>query len=483
MQKVSCPSCGAPVEFKSHASVMAVCGYCKTTVLKDADKVKDMGRMSDVLEDYSPIQIGTSGQYAGNQFTVIGRIQLRYPAGMWNEWYVMLNDGRSAWLSDASGMYTYTLEKRGATNLPRFEEVRVGAAYDILGVPCTAADVRSAECIGGQGELPFKVGQGWQAKLADLRHGRHFVTLDYSDAPQPTVYVGESVTLEQMKCQFLRDDETVRDSAGEMKSKEVKPMSCPHCGSSIDYVPGITRQIVCPACRSQIDASTNVLQVIEVAERMEKLKTTIELGTKATISGNVFQVIGAMRCRDDESSWTEYLMYNPRAGFLWLIETDEGWQRSRVQDDWPAWNGGDAVKAGNQTFRKLFEYTSEVVTAAGAFNWQVKAGDQTRVVEFESGKNRLAAEFSAEELTWSRSTPVAADQIRAWFGKDVNADKQEGKSDLEKTAKYFLWGLVGLNAIPLLLEFPGTWLYSLIGAAAIWLPAKFLGKTPEKEES
>ena len=81
MQIVSCPSCGAEVSFRSHASVMAVCEYCNTRVLKDADAVKDMGKMSAVLEDYSPLQLNTSGVLGGRQFTVVGRIQLRYSAG------------------------------------------------------------------------------------------------------------------------------------------------------------------------------------------------------------------------------------------------------------------------------------------------------------------------------------------------------------------------------------------------------------------
>src|ERR1035437_2419218 len=104
MQQVSCPGCGAPIQFKSAASVMAVCEFCKATVLKDADSVKNLGKMSDVLADYSPIQMGTSGSFGGQNFTVIGRIQLRYSAGIWNEWYILFDDGRASWLSDSSGM-------------------------------------------------------------------------------------------------------------------------------------------------------------------------------------------------------------------------------------------------------------------------------------------------------------------------------------------------------------------------------------------
>ncbi|MFX5656761.1 hypothetical protein ABTE24_21520, partial [Acinetobacter baumannii] len=57
--------------------------------------------------------------------------------------------------------------------------------------------------------------------------------------------------------------------------------------------------------------------------------------------------------------------------------------------------------------------------AAGAFNWRVQAGDQTRVVEYTAGQESLAAESDAHELSWSRSTPVSTAQIKAWFGKVV----------------------------------------------------------------
>src|SRR5438132_66028 len=120
MQIVSCPSCGAEVKFRSHASVMAVCEYCSTSVLKDAGAVKDLGKMSAVLEDYSPIQIGTSGVIGGRAFNVVGRIQLKYSAGMWNEWYLLFDDASTAWLGDSSGMYVITAERKVEGEMPAF---------------------------------------------------------------------------------------------------------------------------------------------------------------------------------------------------------------------------------------------------------------------------------------------------------------------------------------------------------------------------
>ena len=90
---------------------MAVCEYCKTTILKDAESVVNLGKMSEVLEDYSPLKIGTSGLYAQRSFSLIGRLQLQYSDGFWNEWYALFDDGSSGWLSDASGQFTMTFAK------------------------------------------------------------------------------------------------------------------------------------------------------------------------------------------------------------------------------------------------------------------------------------------------------------------------------------------------------------------------------------
>ncbi|MBS0307620.1 MAG: DUF4178 domain-containing protein [Proteobacteria bacterium] len=474
MQKVSCPSCGAEVAFKSTASVLAVCEFCKTTILKDADSVKNLGKMSDVLEDYSPIQIGTSGVFGDQAFNVIGRIQLRYPAGMWNEWYVLFDDGKAAWLSDASGMYTLTQERPASadTQLPTFEELQPARNYALAGMNYVGADIRTAECIGGQGELPFKVGKGWQARVADFRAGANFLTLDYSDADIPAVYTGQAVTLEGLKCQLLRDEDQVKTSAGKFKGK-VDALSCPSCGSSVSFLPGVTTTILCPSCHAQVDAAGPKAEVLQAATRMSQVATTLELGAKADINGKPFEIIGLMQRADDENtSWTEYLLYSARGGFLWLVETDAGWERSTVLDEWPGWFKEESVAYGKATYQKLYRYPATVTFAAGAFNWRVNVGDQTDIIEYEAGQKKLAAEITAEELNWSQSLPVSPDQIRAWFGDKIAADKEEAPDGLEDISTKFIWWIIGLNAIPLFFAMGDTFVPTLMALAAVYLPAK-----------
>ncbi|MCG2585691.1 DUF4178 domain-containing protein [Massilia sp. TS11] len=476
MQTVSCPSCGAPVQFRSHASVMAVCEYCQTSVLKDADSVKDLGKMSSVLEDYSPIQIGTSGVFGGRGFSVVGRIQLRYSAGMWNEWYLLFEDGGTAWLGDSSGLYTLTRAITPGGALPRFADIVPGDMYRIGPEAWTAAEKRSAQCVGGQGELPFRVGAGWQAEVADFRSGSQFLTLDYSDGPTPVVYQGQAVSLDGLQCQLLRDDDAIAASAGKYKGR-VAALDCPSCGSPVQYLPGLTGHLVCQACHSQIDAASPKAQVLAKGEEVERVSTTLRLGAQATINGQLHTVIGAMQRQDEEgNAWTEYLVYNTRNSFFWLVETPDGWWRANVMPDWPLWlsTASESVVADKTNFHKLYDYVASVTWAAGAFNWRVQVGDQVRVYEFEQGSTRLAAELTTEEMTWSRSVRLANDQVLAWFGKDVKAERMPSPRQRKSTLATLLWWLLALNAIPLLLEPGATWVYPVLGALAIYLPAKFL---------
>ena len=482
MQIVSCPSCGAQVQFRSHASVVAVCEFCRATVMKDADSVKDLGKMSSALEDYTRIQIGTAGVVGGRNFSVVGRIQLRYSAGMWNEWFLLFDDTGTGWLGDSSGLYTVTTEAGASGALPNFAEIEPGQLYAIAGELFTASEKRSAECIGGAGELPFRVGEGWQARVADFRAGARFLTLDYSDSDTPALYNGVAVTLEEMKCQLLRDDEQIKASAGKYRGK-LDALECPSCGTAIKYLPGVTTSLVCPSCQAQLDAAGPQAQILAQGEKVARVLTTIPLGAQANINGVDYQVIGAMvRADEEQTEWTEYLIYNTRASFFWLVETAEGWSRANVMSSWPDWRPLDPGHAelDKVRYNKLYDYSATVKFAAGAFNWRVAAGDVAQVSEFENAQAKLAAELTGEELTWSRSTPVAFDQVKAWFGNGLRIDPLRTMPaealPSSRTATKFLWWIVGLNAIPLLFNFSGTFLYVVLALLAVYLPAKLFDK-------
>ncbi|MFN8550968.1 MAG: hypothetical protein U0103_05715 [Candidatus Obscuribacterales bacterium] len=68
MLTLSCPSCGANVDFKSKASLYAVCSFCKSSLVRHDVDLEKIGTVSDLVDDLSPIQIGTTGTFGNDKF-------------------------------------------------------------------------------------------------------------------------------------------------------------------------------------------------------------------------------------------------------------------------------------------------------------------------------------------------------------------------------------------------------------------------------
>jgi len=422
MFNTACPSCGAPVSFRSAASVMAVCAYCNSTLLKDADAVKDIGKMGQVLEDYSRIQIPTSGHIDNGRFTVVGRIQLRYDAGFWNEWYVMFDDGSAGWLSDASGQYVFTRSITANPRVPGYEQFHPGKVLIHEGKSFYASDIRTARGTAGEGELPFKVGAGYEAKVVDLRSGNDFMTIDYSDGDTPAQYLGRSVTLDELQCQLLRDDDTIKEKAGNYRGR-LQALDCPTCGSNIPYVPGLATQLVCPSCHNAVDGSSPKAAALVSMQVQDKHQPSLPLGETGKLDGVEWQVLGVIVMGTDEGeAWGEYLLFSTQAGFLWLVETSDGhWERARVLNGWPEHWVNSTARVDGTNYQMMYRYNTKVLYAVGAFNWRVTVGDTQVNADYAYAQQHLSMERNEQEITWSLSMPLSAAEFNAAFGNHASS--------------------------------------------------------------
>jgi hypothetical protein len=202
----SCPNCGAKIIFKWSSSVQTVCEYCKSVLIRTDVDLKKVGEVADLPPDTSPIQLNTEGNYGNKAFVVIGRILYEYEQGGWNEWHLMMNDGRSGWLSDAQEEYAVSFLVNGQ-KLPGESQLQVGQPYSWNGETYTLSVITQAHFRGVEGELPFQYWDKSDVAFADLRTpSRKFATLDYSDM-QPCLYLGEFVEFEDLKLKNLRQIE------------------------------------------------------------------------------------------------------------------------------------------------------------------------------------------------------------------------------------------------------------------------------------
>lgn len=441
----SCPSCGGPVSVYSATAVVVVCPYCQSSLVRADDGLLDSGKKSAIIEDYSPLQLNTSGTFEGEPFTLIGRLQVQYDRGVWNEWHALFNNGSSGWLAESGGLYVFT-RNQGRFAPPAqldFDALRAGRS--ILNYQKTrfiAADIRTATAFkaNAQGELPFALQHDQPMKVADFRNENRFLTLDYSDDPKnPLVYLGQTVQLPKLSCQNLRSEQQILQQAGKLKGT-AKSSQCPNCGGSIKWVEGMTAQVVCPSCHADIDLSADQAKVVEIynfRSNQEK-QFSLKLGQTANIDQVQWTIIGQIKKAELESAdawpamlgdsskslfssdgWLEYLLYNPQTGFLWLIENGDGtWATSTTQNVWPRLNlNQQPYNQQGHIMSKLYDYGGRVEYAAGAFYWHIQPNDINCYSDYGSASDKLCAEYSKEELAWSHSKTVTTQQIAQWFGQ------------------------------------------------------------------
>lgn len=204
MLSLNCPSCGASVNFQSKASVFAVCSYCKASLVRHDIDLEKVGVMSDLIDDLTPLQLGTTGTYEQKRFEIIGRLRVSYENGAWNEWIAMFNDGTTGWLAEAQGFYAMCFPHFDV-DAPKRDFVKAGKTVD-LGTKglFEVDDVREVDCAYSEGELPVNAMQGRRSLSVDLSNGELGMgTIEYAkDAIR--IYVGTYVDFDNFKFQNLR---------------------------------------------------------------------------------------------------------------------------------------------------------------------------------------------------------------------------------------------------------------------------------------
>jgi hypothetical protein len=204
-REISCPSCGAPVVFRSSASILAVCQYCTSTLVRKDLNLENIGKMATLQADGSPLKLKAEGTHRGNRFTVIGRIQLRYDQGVWNEWYLLFEDSRDGWLGESGGTYAISFLTQVKEAIPRREDLHPGNPLVLKGRPYAVTGIDQVRCIAAEGELPLSISPGYESTSVDLTgEANQFATLDYSEEP-PLVFMGEHVEFKELHLSGLRE--------------------------------------------------------------------------------------------------------------------------------------------------------------------------------------------------------------------------------------------------------------------------------------
>lgn len=205
MLKANCPNCGGEIQFKSKTSVLCVCPYCRSNVVRHDANLELLGKQSDLLEDMSPLQIGVTGKYKNKRFHILGRQILGWTDGRWNEWYLMFSDGSDAWLSEAQGEYSLLMKPKVKVNLPTGKDILDLGKLNIGLTNYHRSDFKKVECLGSEGELPFKTIQGSRSSVIDFAsENEEFASIEVEATGEVHLYAGEFVTLPGLKVSGIR---------------------------------------------------------------------------------------------------------------------------------------------------------------------------------------------------------------------------------------------------------------------------------------
>lgn len=208
MLSVNCPNCGAEVVFRSPALPVRVCDYCRTTVMRVGDEIRNLGEAAVLPFDVSPVQMGTTGRFDDRPFEIIGRVRWSWSDGSWNEWLALFGDGSHGWLGEAMGQFMMTIERPVEdlpADFPRGRKQRIGVETEIGDTVYRVSDIKRATCIAAEGELPFRAPTGWTIDSVDLRSSWGDLASVQTDDEETTLYTGRYVTLAELKPANLRE--------------------------------------------------------------------------------------------------------------------------------------------------------------------------------------------------------------------------------------------------------------------------------------
>lgn len=409
------------MEFRIGSSFVTVCEFCQTAVARTDRGLEDHGKVIDLIESASPLDLYLEGRYGESRFQIVGRTQIKHGAGgVWDEWYCAFDSGHWGWLSEAQGRF-YMSFASTLGQAPAFQQLGPGMPLPQVGEGMVVAEIGTAQTLGAKGEIPYMLESGKSYSYADLSgHNGAFGTLDYGDSP-PTFYLGKEVTLAELGIAAsapARDESMEQAMAG--PGLKARALECPNCRGSLDLVaPEQCERIACPYCGALSDVNQGQLSVLQILDKTRFPDPPIPLGSKGMLEGEEMQVCGYMvRSTNDDGDafyWDEYLLYNPRLGFRWLVDSDGHWCFVEPVNLADVHALTSLAKHGGRTYELVESGNGQVEFVAGQFYWKVSPGERVEMREFTSPPHTLSEERSATELTWSKSTYWRKEDVEACF--------------------------------------------------------------------
>ncbi len=481
--KANCPSCAAPIEFQKGSTIVLICPFCRSAVARTDRGLDDLGKVAEIADSQSPLKIGLTGDFKGHKFELTGRAQLRHElGGFWDEWYATFSNGWVGWLAEAQGKFYLTffqpLPEGG--RITDFNNLQLGQTVEEIPskTPLMITEKGTATSVAADGEIPYRLTPNEKSNYADLSGaGNVFATIDYSENPA-WVFVGQQVTLDEIG---LGNAESAEREAARVSSTA---MGCPNCGGALTLTaPDKTERVTCPFCNSLLDVDQGNLSFLKsLKPSPSPHEFILPIGAEGTFEDVRQKIIGAVvrsvSFDGVKYFWHEYLLYNPRIGFRWLVHSDNHWNYVQPVNPAEITVNDGIVKptAGynGKTFKIFQDAIATVEYVKGEFYWRVEQGENVRAIDYVAAPLMLSQEKGANEINWSLGTYKTNKEIEENFGvTDLPKPWSVAPNQSFTDSFYYTYGLIPLLLLLVTAIFmlPVTGIKSTILNQEIVLPA------------
>ncbi len=459
MSQANCPQCAAPLAFRP-GTVVSVCKGCGSLCARTDRDPELIGRVAALVDTGSPLAVGATGRYVGRAFSLAGHVQLAHPlGGVWDEWYLAMDDGRWGWLAEAQGHFYLTFEHTPKHPVPAFETLEAGRDLDLGEDGRWVIQEKSqARFAGAEGEIPWRVDPSISYPFADLSGTQGaFATLDFGGW-EPTFYLGREIPFTELHIHGV-------DAPPPARGMKAQSLNCPNCAGPLKlHAPDKTERVVCPNCGGLLDASQGKFQLLRVLKQPHP-RMFLELGSEGMFRGMKYTVIGhvlrSCTVGGTEYPWGEYLLLDPHHGFKWLVESDGHW--SFVEPLAPGQTPGiaDGTRSfswSGQNWRRFQDVSATVKGVWGEFYWKVEQGEQAFIAEFVAPPQSLSWEVQrhaggGQEVSVSLSSYIEPGEIAAAFKPKTALPSPSGIASFQpnphkkKLSTIGTWMAIGFAAL------------------------------------
>ena len=171
------------------------------------------------------------------------------------------------------------------------------------------------------------------------------------------------------------------------------------------------------------DGRLSILQTLNTSNFPKpqlELGSTIELDLAThplRVCGFMIRSVGTPKTYS-YYEWSEYLLYHPRVGFRWLVQSGGHWSFVRSVSVGDVKESSHSVKdADNRTYRLFDNGRATTRWIVGEFYWEANRGDVNDTADFVSAPHMLSKEQTKNEIQWSFGTYVKRKTIEKAIGK------------------------------------------------------------------